>query len=109
MTENVGGYDLVQPAFDTYIFDMDGVLWRGRNTLSGSPEFVRTLVAAGKKVLFATNNSLEGPQFYVNKLKARGFGGRPRVVAEITSFRLSTLLDSLSVGCGATRVEVTEY
>lgn len=106
---NVGDCNLVQPAFDAYIFDMDGVLWRGSNTLSGSPEFVRTLVAAGKKVLFATNNSLQEPAHFVNKLKARGFGGRPRVMVEITSSRLPAFLDRLSVSCGAKRTESTEY
>jgi len=40
-----------------FIFDMDGVIYRGNRVLPGAPEFVSQLRRAGVPYLFLTNNS----------------------------------------------------
>ena len=40
-----------------WALDLDGVVWRGTDGISGSAEAVRRLQDAGERVLFVTNNS----------------------------------------------------
>jgi 4-nitrophenyl phosphatase len=54
------------------IFDLDGVLYRGELPLPGAVETVERLRAAGKRVMYATNNSTRTRREYVERL--RGFG-----------------------------------
>jgi hypothetical protein len=44
-------------AVDTFLLDCDGVLWRGGVGIPGVSESVEAIRAAGKRVLFVTNNS----------------------------------------------------
>ena len=44
--------------YTTFIFDCDGVLYKGKNPIPHSFEFLHYLKKRGKKVLFLTNNSL---------------------------------------------------
>ncbi len=55
------------------IFDLDGVLYRGEQPMPGAVETVRRLRAAGKRVLYATNNSTRTRQEYVERLREFGF------------------------------------
>lgn len=43
--------------FDGFLFDLDGVVWRGREPIPGAAEFIGSLRDAGKRVLFVTNNA----------------------------------------------------
>ena len=65
------------------IFDLDGVLYRGDQPLPGAVETVRRLRAAGKRVLYATNNSTRSRTEYVERL--RGFGLPAEVDDVVTS------------------------
>jgi 4-nitrophenyl phosphatase len=55
------------------IFDLDGVLYRGEQPLPGAVETVKRLRAAGKRVLYATNNSTRTRAEYVTRLRGFGF------------------------------------
>ena len=55
-----------------YVFDLDGVIWRGETAIEGAVECVRALQNAGRACLFASNNSSRAPHFFVEKLAAMG-------------------------------------
>ncbi|CAJ0565038.1 unnamed protein product, partial [Mesorhabditis spiculigera] len=59
--------------FDTFLFDADGVLWRGSNTVPGSVEFIEDLRKKGKQVYVITNNSTKTRPQYQKKLMGMGF------------------------------------
>lgn len=42
---------------DVFIFDCDGVIWRGDSLIDGIPETLEKLRSAGKRMFFVTNNS----------------------------------------------------
>lgn len=65
------------------IFDLDGVLYRGDQALPGAVGVVARLRRAGKRVLYATNNSTRTRQEYVERL--RGFGFACEIDDVITS------------------------
>ena len=56
-----------------YIFDMDGTIYLGYQVFPFAIRFINHLRAAGKKVLFFTNNASHTTDFYVNKLTKLGF------------------------------------
>ncbi len=60
-----------------YIFDMDGTIYLGYNVFDFAIRFIDHLRAAGKKVLFFTNNASHTTEFYVNKLTKLGFSPTP--------------------------------
>lgn len=55
-----------------FIFDMDGVLYRGNQALPGVRETLDALALREKRVMLATNNSMSTPASYVTKLAAMG-------------------------------------
>ena len=59
-----------QPAL--VIFDLDGVVYRGAEPISGATGLVAALRATGRHVRFATNNSMATRQAYVERLAAQG-------------------------------------
>lgn len=58
--------------FDGFLIDLDGVVWIGREPVPGSPQTLAALIAAGKRVVFVTNNPAKFPADYAERL--RGFG-----------------------------------
>ena len=56
-----------------YIFDMDGTIYLGNQVFPFAIRFIDNLRAAGKKVLFFTNNASHTTDFYVQKLSKLGF------------------------------------
>jgi len=57
----------------TFIFDLDGTLYRGETVLPGAREVVATLRAQGHHVTFATNNSTRTRGDYNALLAGLGF------------------------------------
>jgi len=55
-----------------YVFDLDGVLWRGESVVPGAPEAIARLRGAGKRLFFLTNNSSQPRRVYVEKLTRLG-------------------------------------
>ncbi|MDI6828864.1 MAG: phosphoglycolate/pyridoxal phosphate family phosphatase [Armatimonadota bacterium] len=56
----------------TFIFDLDGVIYRGEQLLPGVAETIETLRRFGHQVLFFTNNSTKTRAQYVAKLERMG-------------------------------------
>lgn len=69
--DSSSGPQLLQQ-LDTLLFDQDGVLWRGQDIIPNAVEALHTFRAAGKRLLFVTNNSSKSRQEYVAKFKSLG-------------------------------------
>ena len=54
---------------DTFIFDCDGVLWRGSHLIPGAKKTLAYLRVLGKKILFVTNNATKSRRAYLQKFK----------------------------------------
>ena len=59
--------------YDTWMLDLDGVLWGGSGVVEGSVEAVRHLTSAGARVLYVTNNSARTRKAVADKLMGLGF------------------------------------
>lgn len=57
---------------DTFIFDCDGVLWRGDRLLPGTVETLDFLAEKGKGSIFVTNNAAKSRSAYVSRFAALG-------------------------------------
>jgi phosphoglycolate/pyridoxal phosphate phosphatase family enzyme len=57
---------------EAFIFDCDGVIWRGEKLIDGVPETLEMLRAAGKKMIFVTNNSTKSRSGYKSKFTGLG-------------------------------------
>lgn len=55
-----------------WIFDMDGVLYRGAEALPGVRELLDALILRERAFMLATNNSMSTPEAYETKLAAMG-------------------------------------
>jgi HAD superfamily hydrolase (TIGR01450 family) len=58
--------------YDQVILDLDGCVWVGEEPVQGSPEAIAALRAAGKGVVFATNNSWHPGEDHVARLWRMG-------------------------------------
>lgn len=58
--------------FDGFLIDLDGVVWIGREPVPGSVEALRGLLAAGKRLVFVTNNPGRLPSTYAERLRELG-------------------------------------
>jgi arabinose operon protein AraL len=68
------------PAYDGYIFDLDGTVYLGDALLPGAGEAIRELRAAGRRVVFLSNNPTRTSAQYAEKL---GRLGLPTPVADV--------------------------
>ena len=60
-------------AYDTFLFDADGVLWRDENPLPGAISLVKRLSDVGKRVIILTNNSSRDAIGHADKAQRLGF------------------------------------
>ena len=77
--------------YDGFLIDLDGVVWLGRDPVPGSPEALATMLAAGKEIVFVTNNPTKRPEEYAERLAGLGVEVGPEriVTAGITAARLA--------------------
>ncbi|CAK4728645.1 unnamed protein product [Aphanomyces euteiches] len=75
-------FDTWLSQIDAFLFDCDGVLWRGNAAIQGAKEAIALLRSRGKKVVFVTNNSTKSRNTYVNKLVGQGI---PAAVGDIVT------------------------
>jgi HAD superfamily hydrolase (TIGR01450 family) len=67
--------------FDGLLIDLDGVVWIGREPVPGSAETLAALIAAGKEIVFVTNNPGKPPAAYAERLRGMGVKvGEERIV-----------------------------
>ncbi len=63
--------------YDSFLFDIDGVLMRGEEAITGAPEAVERLRAEGKPRVFMTNNSARTPAEVAARLSRVGIEASP--------------------------------
>lgn len=57
---------------DVFIFDCDGVIWKGDSLIDKVPAVLDMLRKAGKRVFFVTNNSTKSRKGYLGKFQSLG-------------------------------------
>jgi HAD superfamily hydrolase (TIGR01450 family) len=57
---------------DTFVFDLDGVVYKGNDLIPGADTGLKLLKENGKKILFLTNSSAKGRESVARKLVALG-------------------------------------
>eukprot|EP01006_Ploeotia_vitrea_P050773 TRINITY_DN67500_c0_g1_i2.p1 TRINITY_DN67500_c0_g1~~TRINITY_DN67500_c0_g1_i2.p1 ORF type:complete len:154 (+),score=17.71 TRINITY_DN67500_c0_g1_i2:505-966(+) len=72
MDNKINGVKDILNQYNCFFFDMDGVFWRGSETIQAAVEAFKLLKANNKKVYFVTNNCTRSRQTYVEKLKGVG-------------------------------------
>ncbi|CAG9461895.1 unnamed protein product [Pedinophyceae sp. YPF-701] len=77
-----------------FIFDCDGVIWRGDSLIEGVPDTLDMLRAMGKKLFFVTNNSTKSRKGYVKKFTDLGLNVQPEEVYS-SSYAAAAYLESL--------------
>jgi glycerol-1-phosphatase len=77
--------------FDAFLFDLDGVLYRGDEPVPGAPEVVAALRTLGKGIAFVTNNSSRTPESVVARLRSVGIPADP-VEVETSALTTAALL-----------------
>jgi phosphoglycolate/pyridoxal phosphate phosphatase family enzyme len=77
--------------FGGLLIDLDGVVWIGREPVPGSPEALTELQAAGKQLVFVTNNPTKPPAAYAKRLGEMGVAVEPEriVTAGMVAARLA--------------------
>jgi HAD superfamily hydrolase (TIGR01450 family) len=77
--------------FDGLLIDLDGVVWIGREPVPGSVETLAALLAAGKRIVFVTNNPAKFPAAYAERLRGLGVevGEEQIVTAGMVAARLA--------------------
>ena len=76
-----------------FIFDCDGVLWKGDSLLEGVPETLEMLRGMGKKIIFVTNNSTKSRKGYQSKFSSMGLTVAPEEIYS-SSFAAAAYLDA---------------
>ncbi|GMT11320.1 hypothetical protein PFISCL1PPCAC_2617, partial [Pristionchus fissidentatus] len=62
-------------AYETYIFNADGVLWNSRGAVPGAARIVNDLISKEKRVLIVTNNSTKTTHQFLEKTRDLGMYG----------------------------------
>ena len=90
-------HDMIQRLRDArgWIFDMDGVLYRGTETLPGVQEVFDELNFRGLPFRLATNNSMATPAMYVERLAAMGIQADPDSILTSAMATRQYVLDTI--------------
>ncbi|KAK9146135.1 hypothetical protein Sjap_006038 [Stephania japonica] len=79
---------------ETFIFDCDGVIWKGDKLIDGVPETLDMLRSKGKRLVFVTNNSTKSRKQYGKKFETLGLNvGEEEIFA--SSFAAAAYLQSI--------------
>jgi len=78
-----------------FIFDCDGVIWRGDSVIEGVPETLEMLRAMGKKLFFVTNNSTKSRKGYLKKFTSLGLNVNAEEIYS-SSYAAAAYLESIS-------------
>ncbi|MBI4260359.1 MAG: HAD-IIA family hydrolase [Actinobacteria bacterium] len=66
--------------YDGFLFDLDGVLYRGDRPVEGAAGVVDGVRAAGRRPVFVTNNSARTPDSVASRLSGMGIAATPEEV-----------------------------
>jgi glycerol-1-phosphatase len=84
---------MIADDYDAFLFDLDGVLYRGADPVDGAAETLATLRRRGKGLAFITNNSSRTPEAIAAHLTGIGIQAAPDEV-ETSALATATLLRS---------------
>jgi phosphoglycolate/pyridoxal phosphate phosphatase family enzyme len=100
---------------NTFIFDLDGVIYRDHEAVPGAAPAIAALRAAGHRILFATNNATRRRDEFQRRIEAVGVPARMEEIATsayATARYLSTLAQppatALVVGSPALASELSD-
>merc|ERR1719163_1632680 len=79
-------------AVDVFIFDCDGVIWKGDSIIDRVPAVLEMLRKAGKKIFFVTNNSTKSRKGYQGKFTGLGLTVEPEEIFS-SSFAAAAYLE----------------
>lgn len=79
-------------AVDVFVFDCDGVLWRGDQLIDGVPQVLDFLREAGKIIFFVTNNSTKSRAGNLKKFTTLGVNAKADEIFS-SSFAAAAYLD----------------
>jgi len=90
---------------NTFIFDCDGVIWRGDSVIERVPEVLDYLRSKGKRLFFVTNNSTKSRKGYLGKFTGLGL---PVEAEEIfsSSFAAAAYLEEINFKATGKKVYV---
>ncbi|CAN0082760.1 unnamed protein product [Ascophyllum nodosum] len=77
---------------DVFIFDCDGVIWKGDKLIEGIPSVLERLREAGKRIFFVTNNSTKSRKGYKKKFDSLGLDVAPEEIFS-SSFAAAAYLE----------------
>eukprot|EP00903_Cladosiphon_okamuranus_P014478 g13430.t1 len=77
---------------DVFIFDCDGVIWKGDSLIEGIPNVLQRLREAGKRIFFVTNNSTKSRKGYKSKFDSLGLSVEPEEIFS-SSFAAAAYLE----------------
>ena len=77
---------------DIFMFDCDGVIWKGDSLIDGVPAVLEMLRKAGKKIFFVTNNSTKSRLGYKGKFTSLGLDVEPEEIFS-SSFAAAAYLE----------------
>jgi HAD superfamily hydrolase (TIGR01457 family) len=83
--------------YDCFLFDLDGVLYRGAESIAEAPEALRAIREAGKRVAFVTNNSARTPRAVAERLRSVGVAADDGEV-ETSAMATAALLGRRGIG-----------
>lgn len=92
------------PAPEVVLLDLDGVVWLAHKPISGSPEAIAALRAAGTRVLFVTNNSMSTIEQQELALEAIGIPARGDVLTSALAGALLVEPGERVLVCGGSGV-----
>ncbi len=87
---------MIADAYDTILFDLDGVLYRGEEPVPGAAGTVAALRSLGKRIAFVTNNSSRTPDAIAQQLGSLGIDARADEV-ETSALATAALLRNRGV------------
>ncbi|XP_010245044.1 PREDICTED: phosphoglycolate phosphatase 2 [Nelumbo nucifera] len=67
-----GSVKALLDSVEAFLFDCDGVIWKGDKLIEGVPQTLEMLRARGKKIVFVTNNSTKSRKQYAKKFHSLG-------------------------------------
>jgi glycerol 3-phosphatase-2 len=88
---------VIADAYDAFLFDLDGVLYRGTDRVPHAAASLARLRTLGKRVAFVTNNSASTPEAVAAKLRAAGIDAQSQEV-ETSALATAALLAGRHIG-----------
>jgi HAD superfamily hydrolase (TIGR01450 family) len=90
--------DSLSTRYDVALLDLDGVVYRGPDPVSGAPEALAAARAAGMRMAFVTNNASRTPLQIVAHLGELGVSARPDEVVTSAHAAATLAVDRLGPG-----------